>query len=311
MRRVFMVALILMIVGTAGAQGPALTTHTMTVDGLERTYSLYVPDHLADGPAPLVMALHGFGGSGARMAALTNLSAVADDEGFVAVYPDGLNGEWKYFGGLLADPSLNTPDDVAFLNAVVDDVAARAEIDMARLYLIGYSNGGFMTYRMACHAEPNRFAAYGVAAGLIYPEMELPCLAAPVKPIVIEHGTADVNVAWDGIRHQPVRGVTVASRSALGTASFFAGRNGCATFGAERTDTPSTDGVTNISRFDFAECTTGQPVRFIAVIDGGHTWPGVAGLPVELAGPTNMDIDLGREMWAFFEQFSLPPTPAS
>jgi polyhydroxybutyrate depolymerase len=304
MRR-FVVILILSCIGAASAQEPTavpLDQFSLTVDGIERTYSVYVPEAAENGALPVVVALHGRLGSGESMARMSGLSAVAEEEGFIAVYPDGLNGEWKYFGGILDDESLNTPDDVAFLKALVDELAEKFDIDSERVYLIGYSNGGFMTYRMACSENPNPFAGFGIAAALIYPETELPCLAAPVRPLVIEHGTADLGVAWDGIQHQPVRGLQVTSRNTLQSVSFFAARNGCSTFGANREDFPGTDGVTYVSRFDFAECTTGQPVRFFAIINGGHTWPGVDEIPAEVAGPVNMDINLGREMWAFFEE---------
>lgn len=304
MRRII-VLFALCCFGAASAQDETpepLDQYTMTVDGTERTYSAYVPESAGDEPLPVVVALHGRPGSGEGMARMSGLSAVAEDEGFIAIYPDGLNGEWKYFGGILDDESLNTPDDVAFLKALVDDVAANFTIDTERVYLIGFSNGGFMTYRMACSEAPNPFAGFGIAAALMYIQMELPCLAAPVRPMVIEHGTADLGVAWDGIQHQPVRGLQVTSRNVLQSVSFFAARNGCATFGAEREDFPGTDGVTTVSRFDFAECTTGQPIRFFAIINGGHTWPGMDEIPTEMAGPVNMDIHLGREMWAFFEE---------
>jgi polyhydroxybutyrate depolymerase len=312
MRRI-VVFLVLMCFGTASAQEPTaapLDAYSLTVDGIERTYSVYMPDAAAGEALPVVVALHGRPGSGAGMARMSGLSAVAEEEGFIAVYPDGLNGEWKYFGGILDDESLNTPDDVAFLKALVDDLTARFEIDAERVYLIGFSNGGFMTYRMACSEAPNPFAGFGIAAALIYPDMELPCLAAPVRPMVIEHGTADLGVAWDGIQHQPVRGLQVTSRNTLQSVSFFAARNGCSTFGADREDFPSTDGVTSVSRFDFAECTTGQPIRFFAIIDGGHTWPGMDEIPAEVAGPVNMDINLGREMWQFFEEAASEDVPS-
>lgn len=312
MRRIVMI-LALFCFSAASAQTPTaepLDQYSLTVDGFERTYSVYVPEAAADEPLPVMVALHGRPGSGTGMARITGLSAVAEEEGFIAVYPDGVNGEWKYFGGILDDESLNTPDDVAFLRALVDDLAARFEIDTERVYLIGFSNGGFMTYRMACSENPNPFAGFGIAAALIYPEMELPCLAAPVRPMVVEHGTADLGVAWDGIRHQPVRGLQVASRSTLQSVSFFAARNGCATFGATREDFPGSDGETYVSRFDFAECTTGQPVRFFAIINGGHTWPGVDEIPTERAGPVNMDINLGREMWAFFKEVMREEVPS-
>ncbi len=307
-RRFVVVMVLVSCAGLATGQEtaePALTYHNMTVDGLERHYAVFVPDGAGGEALPVVVALHGRGGTGESMAGMTGLSTVAQEEGFIAVYPDGLNREWKYFAGILPGAELNTPDDIAFLDALIDDLAGNFSIDASRVYLLGFSNGGFMAYRVACSAEHNRFAAYGIAAALIYPDMELPCLAAPVRAMVIEHGTADAGVAWDGISHRPTLETAVTSRNVLQSVSFFAGRNGCSTFGADRVDLPSSDGKTHVSRFDFAECTTGKPIRFFAVINGGHTWPGVDRLPRDLAGPVNMDINLGREMWEFLKTQTL------
>src|SRR5690606_10166507 len=197
--------------------------------------------------------------SGAGFAAITDFTTVAEEEGFIVVFPDGLNNEWSYLGGIVSGEIFNMPDDVAFLSTLVDDLALDLNVDLSRVYLTGFSNGGFMTYRMACNPEPNRFAAYGVAGALLYPEMEQMCITAPARPVLVEHGTEDTSISWDGITHMPEPGTLAVTRSVLQSVSFFVARNGCQTADAERTDIPPSDSETAVVQFDFADCTTGSP----------------------------------------------------
>lgn len=271
-----------------------------------RTFISYVPTaYSGDEPVPAIVALHGRPDTGAGFAAITDFTAVAEEEGFIVVFPDGLNKEWSYLGGIMRGDMFNHPDDVAFLSALVDDLALDLNIDLSRVYLTGFSNGGFMTYRMACNPEPNRFAAYAVAGALLYPEMEMMCAAAPVRPMLVEHGTEDRSISWEGITHMPEPGTLAVTRNVIQSVSFFAARNGCVTNDAERTDIPPSDEETAVIQFDFAICTSGMPVRFFAVMNGGHGWPGVDNLRREVAGKVNFDINLSRELWDFFRVYRL------
>lgn len=271
-----------------------------------RTFVAYVPTtYTGDDPLPVIVGLHGRTDTGSGFAAITDFTRIAEQEGFIAIFPDGLNNQWSYLSGIMSGALYNQPDDVAFLNALVDDLALDLNIDLSRVYLTGFSNGGFMTYRMACNPEPNRFAAYGVAGALLYPEMEQMCATAPLRPILVEHGTEDPNIQWAGITHMPKPGTVVMTRTVLQSVSFFAARNGCVDAGGERTNLPPSDTITSVVRFDFAHCDSGKSVRFFAVVHGGHNWPGLNILPPEIAGKVNLDINLSREVWAFFRQYHL------
>jgi polyhydroxybutyrate depolymerase len=292
-------ALILDALPVEDAPAPDLTARP-------RTFISYVPtSYTGEEPTAAIVALHGRPDSGAGFATITDFTTVAEEEGFIVVFPDGLNKEWSYLGGIMRGEMFNRPDDVAFLSALVDDLALDLNIDLSRVYLTGFSNGGFMTYRMACNPEPNRFAAYGVAGALLYPEMELMCMAAPTRPMLVEHGTEDISISWDGITHMPEPGTLAVTRNVLQSVSFFAARNGCVAAGADRTDIPPSDDETSVVQFDFAECTSGKPVRFFAVMNGGHGWPGVDNLRREIAGKVNVDINLSRELWEFFRDHRL------
>lgn len=271
-----------------------------------RTFISYVPtSYSGDEPVPAVIALHGRPDTGAGFAAITDFTTVAEEEGFIVVFPDGLNNEWAYLAGIMRGEMFNRPDDVAFLSTLIDDLALDLNIDLSRVYLTGFSNGGFMTYRMACNPEPNRFAAYGIAGALLYPEMELMCVTAPTRPVLVEHGTEDRSISWEGITHMPEPGTLAVTRGVLQSVSFFVARNGCLTAGADRTDIQPSDDETSVVQFDFADCTTGMPVRFFAVMGGGHGWPGVDNLRREIAGSVNRDINLSRELWEFFRDYRL------
>jgi len=94
--RLIVVFLVLLCFGAVGAQEPTgvpLDQYTLTVDGIERTYSVYEPEAAEGGALPVVVALHGRPGSGEGMARMSGLSAVAEAEGFIAIYPDALHDE--------------------------------------------------------------------------------------------------------------------------------------------------------------------------------------------------------------------------
>src|SRR5207248_243685 len=138
-------------------------------------------------PLPLVLALHGAGGNGRGMEQYTGLSAFADRYGFVAVYPSSVPKFWN----ITASP--NKPDDVAFINQLLDVVESQVCIDPERVYATGVSNGGGMVALLAC-AMSDRLAAVAPVAGNYLPLP--PC--HPDRPVsVLEiHGTAVKSVPY-------------------------------------------------------------------------------------------------------------------
>jgi polyhydroxybutyrate depolymerase len=141
----------------------------LTVDGRERSYFLHLPPRDdADKPLPLVLAFHGAGTNAPIMAFASGLSAKADKEGFAVVYPNG-TGEgdlllvWNS-GGFRGANARGRPDDVAFVEAVRDDLASIAAVDPKRVYATGMSNGGMMCYRLAAELA-DRIAAIAPVAG--------------------------------------------------------------------------------------------------------------------------------------------------
>ena len=124
-------------------------THTLTVDGVERTYYVYAPRTVDSAqPVPLLIVLHGGGGNGRQIMRFTGFNQVARDNGFIAVYPEGIDHHWN--DGRVFRKAPTDTDDVAFISALIDQMAADYSIDSTRIYATGISNGGFMSYRLAC-----------------------------------------------------------------------------------------------------------------------------------------------------------------
>jgi polyhydroxybutyrate depolymerase len=215
-----------------------------------RPYELYVPASVraarsADAGAPVIVALHGFGGDGSGLVAYFHLKAVADAHGALVVAPPGSRNPdgssyWNA-GGACCDLYDERPDDVAYLDAVLDDVAARYAVDEGRVYVVGHSNGGFMAYWYACKRS-ERVAAIVSLAGEALSDTAACTPKAPVAVLQIQ-GDADEIVPYDGgnlgspevlavlRRHHfrlPPDGIHASSfAGARGSASEWAAWNGC------------------------------------------------------------------------------------
>lgn len=134
--------------------------HTIVVDGVARTYLIHVPDRKAAVPPPVVLGFHGGGGTAQWMNRLTGLSDLADREGFVVVYPQGIDRGWND-GREIAD---RTSDDVRFTTALIEDLSSRRIVDRKRVYATGISNGGFFCQYLAMMAPGSVRAIASVAA---------------------------------------------------------------------------------------------------------------------------------------------------
>jgi polyhydroxybutyrate depolymerase len=271
--------------------------------GRTRTYLARVPAKSDSQAAlPLVIALHGGGGTGAAMRDLTGLNAIADANGFVVAYPDGYSTSWADGRGT-TDAEVAGVDDVAFISALIDNVAARTGIDQRRVYVTGVSNGGMMSLRLACQLSNRITAAAPVAANM---PTNLPANCAPARavPIMFVHGDLDpLMPRAGGVIPLGAGGSVLSTAESL---AFWNGRNGCSTTPASTTTIdPVVDG-TSIALARYAPCTGSAENRFYDVIGGGHTWPGgVQYLSVALIGRTSMDINAGQEAWQFFRAFTL------
>lgn len=172
--------------GSRGATGT--TEHSLELDGLERTYLVHVPATLDPSkPAPIVFVHHGFTMSGEIMVGLTGFADVADREGFIAVFPDG-EGAYPWNAGentCAGGPVDHETDDIGFVEAMLDAIAAEHCVDRDAVFVTGFSMGGYFTNHIACQAG-DMLRAVAPHSGGTYPG---DCPGAPV-PILILHGDA-------------------------------------------------------------------------------------------------------------------------
>lgn len=257
---------------------------------LERRYRIYIPAAYAerDEPAALVLVFHGAGGTGAWIESFSGFNELADEAGFVVIYPDGVNGAWN--DGRQGDPRVGAVDDLAF----VSDMLAylRQTLDIDRVYATGYSMGGMFSFRLGCEMRDQISGVASVAS--TFPEYLLnTCRDTPPVPVIVLHGTDDPVVPWQGVRGGYL--------SAANSLTFWGLHNECQTASALEVlaDLVTTDG-TIVLRESQTDCTDDADVVLYGVYLGGHTWPGrPIEAPFEL-GNTTLDIDAAQIIWNFF-----------
>ena len=174
---------------------------------------------------PLVVLLHGYTANGALQEFYFKLQPLAEERGFLYVHPDRLkdrigNGYWNGTNAC-CDLANTGVDDVAYLTSILDQVQASYKVDPKRVYFVGHSNGGFMSYRMACE-RADRVAAIATLAGATFADTTRCKPTAPVSVLQI-HGTADSTIRYGGGQIQGKQ-----YPSAVTTVGTWAAYNGCA-----------------------------------------------------------------------------------
>jgi polyhydroxybutyrate depolymerase len=231
--------------------------HHIKVGGHDRSYRLYEPAGIP-ASAALVVVLHGYSGSARQVERDYQWDGLADSDKFVVAYPDGLGRAWNVDGETCCGrPGREGVDDVAFIGAAVADIAKNVGTNPAKVYVTGMSNGGIMSYTLACTTDI--FAAIGPVAGT-----QLNSCRTPHPTSVIHiHGTADRLVPYGGgqgfsvIDGPPVPGVN----------SFWRDVDRCGT------PTATIGGPVTTST---ARCADNRGVVLITVDGGGHEWPDFA-----------------------------------
>jgi polyhydroxybutyrate depolymerase len=275
---------------------------TMVHHGLTRTFLYHIPPGASrDARLPVVLVLHGGGGSASAAINLTEggFNDLADTEGFIAIYPQGtpeaVGNAWSAGGAY--DP---TADDVGFLLALLDHFEHRFNTDPGRIYACGMSNGAAMCYRLALEAA-GRFAAIAAVGNNLYVSY---ATATPVArvPMLVMGGTADPLVPWEGgtISFLGIPSNDVVSAAA--TVAFWASHNGCSATPVVEwlPDTDPADG-TRVWTETYAPNSDGRTTVLVGVLGGGHMWPGGAPTgPEWLYGKMCRDIDACQVLWDFF-----------
>ncbi len=291
----------LCLLGGLAAIGEAAAS-TMEFDGRERTFEMYVPA-TTPRPLPVVLILHGGRGTAAQMRRYTGFDALAAKEGILAVYPQGIGGQWNDGRpeiGILNRPAAET-DDVEFLLALVDNLVGHGLADPKRVYAAGISNGAMMAMRLACE-HPGRIAAIAVVAG--NQPVNAECDPQTPVPALFFHGTSDRFIPYAGgdiLQWANVdRGKVLSANETVG---LWRNINGCT---GEPRKLRLADGTRKgglvVDKVTFEPCAGARVERFITR-GGGHAWPGAKQGPAadDILGPAGNDLDANVEIWNFFK----------
>lgn len=262
-------------------------------DGIQREYLLYIPaNYTGISATPLVINFHGYGSYAGEQMTYGDFRSIADSVGFLIVHPQGtlFNGttHWNV-GGWTAG---STVDDVGFTEALIDSLAIMYNIDFTRVYATGMSNGGFMSFLLACQLS-DRIAAIASVTGSMTPETFNNSNPQHPTPVLQMHSPSDPVVPYNGANW---------TKSIDDVLQYWTAYNNCSA-------TPNTTILPDLNPNDgstveymvYEGGDNGVNVEHYKIIGGGHTWPGSA-----YAFPgTNYDINASTEIWNFFSKYDI------
>jgi polyhydroxybutyrate depolymerase len=277
---------------------------TITVGSAARRYLLHVPASYKSATAmPMVLLFHGGRGSATTIANITGkdtFSVFADRSGFIAVYPDSVSGTWD--DG--RDTVVEQTNDVAFVDALIDDIAKSYNVDAKRVYATGISNGGIMTQRLACDLT-RRFAAVASVAANMPVALSSKCTPSRAMPIALISGDADPLMPYAGGAISG--GLSGNVLSVSDTIKFWLQKNGTG-ITARTSSLPDVDPAdgTTTALSEYGLTGANNEVLLYSIRGGGHTWPsGTQYFSELLIGKVSKDFSANDAIWSFFLKHSL------
>ena len=267
---------------------------SLSHQSINREYWLHVPDDLPEN-APLWIVMHGYSDDAESMMNWSNLNSLSDEKKFVLAYPQGTLDDYglAFFNVGYAFHANQTVDDLGYIRELVTALQSEFRLSTENVFATGLSNGGDMSYYLACEAS-DLFRAIAPVAGTMLSTIHSSCTPEGPVPVFEIHGTADDVTLWNGDpNNQDGWGSYLDIPSIM---SFWVNHNDLEAQMSEMLDDidPSDGSQVLFERY-FSERSDTE-VWLYAVEGGGHDWPGVWG---------NMDIDSNTEIWRFFDQMKL------
>jgi polyhydroxybutyrate depolymerase len=284
--------------GESGVWSAGTSAHATQVGALTRTFLAHVPSHrrLSTSslplPWPLVIVLHGSSGNAGAVEEQSGMDSVAEAARFLVAYPNGTGGAFDLYpsdwnsGNCCGGAYRDNIDDLGFITALINEMSAHVPVDPHRIYVAGFSSGGFMAYHTGCQLSAS-IAAIGVVEGSL---VDYGCTPPKSVPLWAVHGTDDPEVPYDQDAPTPSGDVPALATDLPPSTQFWAVLNGC----VKGTRTVA---AADVSQTTFTPC-TGADIDFYTILGGTHGWPGGPDDPG--AQPPMNEIKASVLMWQFF-----------
>lgn len=289
MKKIYLSLLLVLVLAQNNFAGTTIFDSIVS-NGIYRKFRLYVPTIYSGTTAvPLVLNLHGYTSNSTQQQAYANFMPIADTANFLLVQPDGtLNGGNQFWNAGFAPPP---PDDVMFIKDLIDSLDLIYNIDPDRVYSCGMSNGGIMSYYMACNL-PGKIAAIASVTGSML-NAWFTCVPNRPFPVMEIHGTTDGTVNYYG-------DAVFANIDTI--IKKWRIHNNCTAAPVTYSvpDINNTDNCTAVN-FKYLNGNNGSSVELYRVVGGSHSWPGA----FPIFSNTNQDFSASVEIWRFFRKYKL------
>ena len=290
--------LLFMLISCGNEETGIVEERVIEHEGLERSFLIYVPTNIKEN-APLVVAIHGYTSSAKTLMGYSGINQVADKEGFLVAYPQGTKDsrDNNFFNVGYEFHSDSKVNDVNFIREIVLNLTKDYKLNSKRVFATGMSNGGDMSYLLACTSS-DLFTAVAPVAGVMMKDTLENCNPVKKIPIFEIHGTKDSISKFEGdMNNEDKWGAYYDLPS---TIEFWVNKHALNEKETIQLENKNTEDGTTITFERYWSNESQREVWFYIVNDGNHTWPGMTGL---FSRTANQDINSAEEIWKFFSKF--------
>ena len=263
-------------------------------DGKKREYHVSLPKNMSK-PIPLIINFHGFSSHAIEQQKFSEMDNYAHQNGVGVIYPEGIKKSWNIGKGMM-----NDENDIGFVNALIDSVTSKYNIDSDRIYVCGFSNGGEFSYELMCELS-NKIAAFGSVGGNFIINENRSCNVNREIPLIHIHGTKD--------RLEKYNGYDGYYLSTMGSVEFWAKHNQLDKMVVENIEDIHKKDGTSVEKYTFFKDKSDTKVIHLKVVNGGHVWIGSSIFDLFsqklLFGKNNHEINSSKELVDFFLKYKL------
>ena len=293
MYKIFIVFISLFLLG--GAEDKMVPKkEIINIDGKKREYYLSLPEDTSK-PFPLIINFHGFLSHAIEQQEFSQMDNYAHLNGVGVIYPEGINKSWN-----IGKDMMSEENDIGFVNALIDSVTSKYNIDSDRIYACGFSNGGEFSYELMCGLS-NKIAAFGSVGGNFIINEKRSCNINREIPLIHIHGTKDRLAKYNGYKGYFL--------STIDSVNFWAKHNQLDKMVVENIEDIHKKDRTTVEKYTFYKDNSDTKVIHLKVVNGGHVWLGspTSDLLYQklLFGRNNHEINSSKELVDFFLKYKL------